>query len=111
MQRLLRFSTAAVAPSKRVRHIPAQMQFTCEGETTPGNATALLGFLEYNIQGTTMDMWRTFVDPAGRGQGIAKLLCDEAFEYAKTNELEVVPSCSYIRHTYLKPSPTKRKAP
>ncbi|KAF0694370.1 Aste57867_14739 [Aphanomyces stellatus] len=102
MQRLLRFSTVVPAPTKRVRHIPAQNQFTCEGESTPGMSTALLGFLEYSIEGRTMDMRRTFVDPAGRGQGIARLLCDEAFLYAKSNALDVKPSCSYIRDNYLK---------
>ncbi|ETW08139.1 hypothetical protein H310_02479 [Aphanomyces invadans] len=102
MQRLLRFSTTAVAPTKRVRHIPAQSQFTCEGETSQGTPTALLGFLEYKIEGSQIDMRRTFVDPAGRGQGIAKLLCDEAFNFAKANSLQVVPTCSYIRDNYLK---------
>jgi len=49
-----------------------------------------------------MDMHRTFVLPAGRGQGVARALCDHAFQFAKEQEYQVKPTCSYIRDHYLK---------
>lgn len=54
-----------------------------------------------NKEIAVMDLVHTFVPPSGRGQGIAKKLCDEAFVFAHQNDLAVRPSCSYLSDTYL----------
>lgn len=38
----------------------------------------------------------TVVDPALRGQGIAKLLLDELAIFAREESLKIVPICSYV---------------
>ncbi|WP_420827895.1 GNAT family N-acetyltransferase [Macrococcus brunensis] len=37
----------------------------------------------------------TFVDPSLRGQGIAKQLLNRVIDYARENNLKIVPLCSY----------------
>ncbi|WJP97484.1 GNAT family N-acetyltransferase [Macrococcus bovicus] len=37
----------------------------------------------------------TFVDPSLRGQGIARQLLDRVIDYARENNLKIVPLCSY----------------
>lgn len=61
--------------------------------------------LMYNRQGNQLDLYHTYVPEVFRGRGIAEKLCKAAFEYAKTNRLTVVPSCSYISDAYLKRHP------
>ena len=36
-----------------------------------------------------------------RGRGIAHALCNRAFLFAKKHQYEVIPTCSYVRDTYL----------
>lgn len=61
--------------------------------------------LMYNRQGSQLDLYHTYVPEVFRGRGIAEKLCKAAFEYAKTNQLTVIPSCSYIADAYLKRHP------
>lgn len=37
----------------------------------------------------------TFVDPKLRGEGVASKLTKEVIEYARENELKIIPVCSY----------------
>lgn len=39
----------------------------------------------------------TFTDPKLRGQGVAKKLVLKVADYAKANNLKIVPLCSYAR--------------
>ncbi len=52
--------------------------------------------LNYEIEEKQMNMYRTYVPPEGRGQGIAQILAKAALDYARENKLQVIPSCSYI---------------
>jgi predicted GNAT family acetyltransferase len=61
--------------------------------------------LMYRRAGNTLDLYHTYVPEVFRGRGIAEQLCKTAFEYAKTNRLTVIPSCSYISGAYLKRHP------
>lgn len=58
--------------------------------------------LQYRLTGRVIDLTHTFVPEALRGRGLAEKLCRAAFEYAKSQGLKVVPSCSYISGAYLK---------
>lgn len=40
-------------------------------------------------------LYHTFVDDSLRGQGIAKILVDKVVEYARENNLKIIPTCSY----------------
>lgn len=50
---------------------------------------------------SVLDLTHTFVPPSGRGKGIAKILCDAAFEFARLEGVAIRPSCSYLTDTYL----------
>ena len=39
----------------------------------------------------------TYTDPGLRGKGLAAHVVRAAFEYAKENNLKVVPTCSYVQ--------------
>ena len=49
----------------------------------------------------TIDLNHTFVPKEMRGRGIAKALCDRAFMYAEKHSFKVIPSCSYVKDTYM----------
>ncbi len=59
-------------------------------------------YLLYNVDGNEMDIYHTFTPPELRGRGIAEQLALAAFDYARKNNLKVIPSCSYIKDTFLK---------
>ena len=61
--------------------------------------------LMYRRQGQELDLYHTYVPEVFRGRGIAEQLCKAGFEYAKANQLTVIPSCSYISGAYLKRHP------
>ncbi|MFA4820102.1 MAG: GNAT family N-acetyltransferase [Candidatus Aenigmatarchaeota archaeon] len=58
--------------------------------------------LDYTLKGKEMDIFHTFTDPELRGQGLADQLCQAAFEYAKKNGLKIIPTCPYVKDTFLK---------
>ena len=59
--------------------------------------------LEYRIDehSRVLDIEHTNTPPEMRGQGVAEKLCAAAFEHARSEELRVMPSCSYVRDRYL----------
>ena len=61
--------------------------------------------LLYRISGNVMDIYDTFTPPELRGHGIAEQLALAAFEYAKENNLRIIPSCPYISETFLRKHP------
>ena len=87
-----------MAEALTVQHDAAAQQFRVQ----LGNDVALL---QYRRLDATLDLHHTEVPPAFRGRGIAEQLCRAAFEYAKEQQLKVVPSCPYIAGTYLKRHP------
>ena len=62
-------------------------------------------FLLYKIAGNAMDIPDTFTPPELRGRGIAEQLALAAFEYAKKNNMKVIPTCPYISETFLRKHP------
>lgn len=61
--------------------------------------------LMYRQTGRQLELYHTYVPEVFRGKGIAEKLCKAAFEYAKANDLTVIPSCSYVSGAYLKRHP------
>lgn len=56
------------------------------------------------VRDKTMIVYHTEVSPKMEGQGIAKQLLERMVEYAKENQLKVVPLCSYV-HAQFKRHP------
>ncbi len=54
-------------------------------------------YLSYNIINDKIDFSSTFTPPEFRGKGIAQIVVEYAFNYAKTNSLNVIPTCSYVQ--------------
>ena len=56
----------------------------------------------YTLKDGVMDMDHTFCPPSARGKGMAGKLADAAFAWARENGVKaVLPSCSYIRDSYM----------
>jgi predicted GNAT family acetyltransferase len=51
--------------------------------------------LEYELRGTVIDAFRTFVHPALRGRGLAEKLTVALVDHARKAGRSVIPSCSY----------------
>ena len=54
-------------------------------------------YLSYNIFDDKINFSSTFTPPELRGKGIAKIVVEYAFNYAKKNNLKVIPICSYVQ--------------
>ena len=74
-----------------VEHDEAGRRFVIRAEGSEGELT-------YRREGDgVLNLMHTGVDPDLRGEGAASALVRSAFEYAREQNLRVVPSCSYVR--------------
>lgn len=53
-------------------------------------------FVEYSLYNKVMNLYHTYTPPRLRGKGLAEKVVRAAIEYAKENNLKVIPSCSYV---------------
>ena len=54
--------------------------------------------LVYTLPGPgIMDIQHTFVPETARGHGVAELMAEAAFEYAREKRYRVVPTCPFVR--------------
>ena len=59
----------------------------------------LAGHIEYVVmENNVIDVIHTIVSEDYQGQGIAGKLFKELVTYVKTNNLKMIPTCSYIKH-------------
>jgi predicted GNAT family acetyltransferase len=77
-----------------VIHRPQDSRF----EIKVGDYVALL---EYKIAQGHITIHHTFVPNELRGKGLAAKLAEAALNFSKTEQLEVIPQCSYIE-SYMK---------
>jgi len=73
-----------------VRHDKKNERFVAEVE---GHEA----YLSYNIFDDKIDFSSTFSPPELRGKGVAKIIVEYAFNYAKENNLKVIPTCPYVQ--------------
>ncbi len=60
-------------------------------------AEARLEYRLFQLQGrSAVDFYHTFVPPELRGRGIAGVLTDAALTWAKSQQLQIHASCSYV---------------
>ena len=52
--------------------------------------------LDYTREEDKINFYHTYTPPQLRGKGIAKIVVEFAFKYARENHLKVIPSCSYV---------------
>ena len=66
----------------------------------------VVSYVEYiMIDPYIMDLPHTWTMPKFRGKGLAALPVKEAFEYAKKNDIKIIPTCSYIEFNFLEKYP------
>ncbi|MDI6720973.1 MAG: GNAT family N-acetyltransferase [Candidatus Aenigmarchaeota archaeon] len=61
--------------------------------------------LAYTRVNDILDVHHVYVPESARDHGIAESLATAAFEYAETNGLKIIPTCPYIKDTFLKKHP------
>jgi len=54
-------------------------------------------YVEYKKRGNKIDLHHTYTHPALRGKGLAAQVVRAALEFAKENNLKVIPTCSYVQ--------------
>ena len=63
----------------------------------------LIGEIKYQYyDANTIDVYKTVVDKKYRGQGLAQVLLKELMKYVETNNLLVIPNCSYVYAVFMK---------
>ena len=58
----------------------------------------VVGLASYHVDGTTMTLPHTEVDPSVGGRGIGTALVKGVLDAARERGLTVLPYCSFIRH-------------
>jgi uncharacterized protein len=58
----------------------------------------VVGLASYHVDGTTMTLPHTEVDPGVGGRGIGSALVAGVLDAARERGLTVLPYCSFIRH-------------
>jgi predicted GNAT family acetyltransferase len=58
----------------------------------------VVGLASYHIDGTTMTLPHTEVDPSVGGRGIGTALVAGVLDVARERGLHVLPYCSFVRH-------------
>lgn len=54
-------------------------------------------YVEYTMTEKEINLYHTYTHPALRGKGLAALVVRAALEFAKENNLKVIPTCSYVQ--------------
>jgi predicted GNAT family acetyltransferase len=63
-------------------------------ETSFGKKTS---YLDYHISGGVITLIHAYTPPEFRGKGIAAEMAKYALDYARDNNLKVIPQCPYVR--------------
>jgi predicted GNAT family acetyltransferase len=54
-------------------------------------------YVEYTTADKEINLYHTYTHPELRGKGLAAHVVRAAFEYAKENNLKIIPTCSYTQ--------------
>ena len=58
----------------------------------------VVGLASYHIEGTTMTLPHTEIDPSVGGRGLGTVLVSAVLDAARERGLHVLPYCSFVRH-------------
>lgn len=58
---------------------------------------SLIGVCEYQVENNAWLITHTQVNPACRGQGIARQLVDSVVQAAAKEQIKIIPLCSYAK--------------
>ena len=54
-------------------------------------------YVEYTMRNNEINLHHTYTHPTLRGKGLAAQVVRAALEFAKENNLMVIPTCSYVQ--------------
>ena len=54
-------------------------------------------FVEYSLDDININLHHTYTHPELRGKGLAAHVVRAALEFAKENNMKVIPTCSYVQ--------------
>ena len=58
----------------------------------------VVGLASYHVEGTTMTLPHTEIDPSMGGRGLGTVLVSAVLDAARERKLHVLPYCSFVRH-------------
>jgi len=87
------FSKDPSADSVAVTHCKDDQMFSI---AVTGHDVAYLKYRYMDTQQTIVEMFTTVVPPSLGGRGVAKLLADDAFNWAVKNDMKMKLSCWYL---------------
>lgn len=73
-----------------VQHIPQSSRFETSVE-------GKISYLDYHLSDGVITFIHAYTPPEIRGRGIAAQVAKYALDYARDNNLKVIPQCPYIR--------------
>jgi len=68
-------------------------------------------YVEYTMTEKEINLYHTYTHPALRGKGLAAQVVRAALEFAKENNLKVIPTCSYVQAFIAKNDEYKKLVP
>ncbi|HEY6626776.1 MAG TPA: GNAT family N-acetyltransferase [Ignavibacteriaceae bacterium] len=68
-------------------------------------------YVEYTMTEKEINLYHTYTYPALRGKGLAAQVVRAALEFAKENNLKVIPTCSYVQAFIAKNDEYKKLVP
>ncbi len=68
-----------------------------EGEFFVEDNGEQVGEMSVRLEGDVMTVTHTEVDPRMEGKGLAKMILESMVEFARENNLKVLPKCSYVK--------------
>lgn len=80
-----------------IKHLEDQRLFVLYSDTG-----APMGEIAYTPRGGELHATHTRVFPEYEGQGLAAKLLDALADYARQQQLTIVPVCSYVVHAFAK---------
>ena len=54
-------------------------------------------YVDYKIEQNKMNLYHTYTNPELRGKGLAAKVVIAALKYAKSNNIKVIPGCTYVQ--------------
>jgi predicted GNAT family acetyltransferase len=61
-----------------------------------------IGTMEFHVSGATLTAMHTEVSNAWKGHGLGNKLLDAMVDYARKNNLKIVPKCPFVRAQFVR---------
>merc|ERR1712232_201104 len=90
----------AASPSFRVTRVDGKFHPEAQFQLQEGDGE-MCTLTYFTLPEGDIDIRSTYTPTSMRGKGYAAILCDYACDYAERRGVNVIPSCSYVRFSYM----------